>query len=40
MYAATLAAKIFQCLIALAAAFDLELYQYDVLNAFLNAEID
>jgi hypothetical protein len=39
-YAATLAAKIFRCLIALAAAFDLELYQYDVLNAFLNAEID
>jgi hypothetical protein len=27
-------------LIALAAAFDLDLYQYDVLNAFLNAEID
>jgi hypothetical protein len=39
-YAATLAAKIFRCLIALAAAFDLELYQYDVLNAFLNAELD
>jgi hypothetical protein len=39
-YAATLAAKIFRCLIALAAAFDLELYQYDVLNVFLNAEID
>jgi hypothetical protein len=39
-YAATLAAKIFRCVIALAAAFDLELYQYDVLNAFLNAEIN
>jgi hypothetical protein len=39
-YAATLAAKIFQSLIALAAAFNLKLYQYDVLNAFLNAEID
>ncbi|KAI1509646.1 Pol protein [Pyrenophora tritici-repentis] len=39
-YAATLAAKIFRCLIALSAAFDLELYQYDVLNAFLNAELD
>jgi hypothetical protein len=39
-YAATLPAKIFRCLIALAAAFDLELYQYDVLNAFLNALLD
>ena len=39
-YAATLTAKIFRCLIALAAAVKLELYQYDVLNAFLNAELD
>jgi hypothetical protein len=35
-YTATLAAKIFRCLIALAAAFDLELYHYNILNAFLN----
>jgi hypothetical protein len=39
-YAATLAAKIFRCLIALVAASDLELYLYDVLNVFLNAEFN
>jgi hypothetical protein len=39
-YAATLTAKIFRCLIVLAAAFDLELYQYNVLNAFLNAKLN
>jgi hypothetical protein len=39
-YGDALAANIFRCLIALGAAFNLELYQYDVLNAFLNAELD
>lgn len=39
-YAATLAIRIFRALMALAAAFDLEIRQYDVLNAFLNSDID
>jgi hypothetical protein len=38
-YAATLAARVFRLLIALAAAFNLHAYQYDVLNAFLNAPL-
>ena len=38
-YAATLAIKIFRCLIALAAAFDLQMYQFDAMNAFLNARL-
>jgi hypothetical protein len=40
MYAATLAAQVFRFLMALAAAFGLKAYQYDVLNAFLNAPLD
>ena len=36
-YAATLALKVFRFLMALATAFDLSAYQYDVTNAFLNA---
>jgi hypothetical protein len=39
-YAATLAARVFRFLIALAAAFGLRAYQYDVINAFLNASLD
>jgi hypothetical protein len=39
-YAATLAARVFRFLMALAAAFGLKAYQYDVLNAFLNALLD
>ena len=39
-YAATLAARVFRFLMALAAAFGLRAYQYDVLNAFLNAPLD
>jgi hypothetical protein len=40
MYAATLAARVFRFLIALTAAFGLRAYQYDVLNAFLNAPLN
>jgi len=39
-YAATLAARVFRFLMALAAAFGLKAYQYNVLNAFLNAHLD
>jgi hypothetical protein len=39
-YAATLAARIFRFLVALMAAFGLKVFQYDVLNAFLNAEVN
>lgn len=39
-YAATLAGRSFRTLIAVAARFDLELIQYDAVNAFVNAEID
>jgi hypothetical protein len=39
-YAATLAIRNFRALIAIANYFDLELKQYDVPTAFLNAEID
>ena len=38
-YAATLAMKVFRALIAIAAAFDLEMFQFDALNAFLNAKL-
>jgi hypothetical protein len=37
IYAATLAARTFRALIALAAAFNLELRQYNATNAFINA---
>lgn len=39
-YAATLAARVFRFLMALTAAFRLKAYQYNVLNAFLNAHLD
>lgn len=39
-YAATLAARVFRLLMAMAAAFGLRAYQYDVLNAFLNAPLE
>jgi hypothetical protein len=39
-YAATLAARIFRALMALAAAFDLETCQFDATNAFTNANLD
>jgi Reverse transcriptase (RNA-dependent DNA polymerase) len=39
-YAATLAGRSFRTLIALTAHFDLETLQYDVVNAFINANLD
>jgi hypothetical protein len=39
-YAATLAARLFRALMALACAFNLKARQYDVPNAFLNAHLD
>jgi len=38
--AATLAARIFRALIAIATAFDLEIQQYNAVNAFINARLD
>ena len=38
-YAATLATRIFRALIAIAAYFNLEIRQYDAINAFINAEL-
>src|SRR2546423_2508393 len=39
-YAATLAARTFRALMAIAAAFDLETWQADAVNAFTNSELD
>jgi hypothetical protein len=39
-YAATLAARSFRVFIAIAARFDLELIQYDAVNAFVHATLD
>ena len=39
-YATTLAGRSFRTLIAIAARFDLELIQYDAVNAFVNANLD
>ena len=39
-YAATLAGRSFRALITIAARFDLELIQYDAINAFVNAKLD
>jgi hypothetical protein len=38
-YAATLAARIFRALIAIAATFNLEIRQYNAVNAFINAKL-
>ena len=39
-YAATLAAQIFRALMAIAAAFDLEIRQYDAVSAFINVKLN
>ena len=39
-YAATLAGRSFKALLAIAAKFDLELHQYDAVNAFVHAKLD
>jgi hypothetical protein len=39
-YAATLAARTFRILMAITAAFDLEVRQYDAVNAFTNSVLD
>jgi hypothetical protein len=39
-YAATLAARTFRALMAIAVAFDLEAQQFDVVNAFTNSTLD
>ena len=39
-FAVTLAIRIFRILMTIVAAFDLEIKQYDVINAFINSEID
>jgi hypothetical protein len=39
-YAATLAARTFRALMAIAAAYDLEAYQYDVVSAFTNSQLN
>ena len=39
-YASTLAGRSFRSLIAIAARFDLELIQYDAVNAFVHARLD
>ncbi|KJZ71678.1 hypothetical protein HIM_08939 [Hirsutella minnesotensis 3608] len=39
-YAATLAGRSFRTLMAISARFDLELIQYDAVNAFVNAQLD
>ena len=39
-YAATLDAKVFRTMMALAAVFDLETHQYDVQNAFPRCHLD
>ena len=39
-YAATLAAQTFHALIAITAAFNLKTWQFDVINAFTNSELN
>lgn len=40
VYAATLAGRTFRAMMAIACYFDLEVFQYDAVNAFVNAKID
>jgi hypothetical protein len=39
-YAATLAARTFRALMAISAAFDLDIWQHDAVSAFINSPID
>ena len=39
-YAATLAARVFRSLMAIAAHFNLDIHQLDAINAFINIELD
>ena len=39
-YAATLAAKMFQALMAITAVFDLEAHQFNTVSAFTNSKLD
>jgi hypothetical protein len=39
-YAITLIVKTFRALMIISTAFDLEIWQYDAINAFINSEID
>jgi hypothetical protein len=39
-YAATLTARSFRALMAISAIFDLDAFQYDAVNAFVNSELD
>ena len=39
-YAATLAARVFRALMAMAAYFDLDIQQFDAINAFTNTTIN
>jgi hypothetical protein len=39
-YAITFAAKTFRALMIISTVFDLEIWQYDAINAFINNEID
>ena len=40
IYATILAARVFRALIAIAAYFDLDIYQFDAINAFTNAYLN
>ena len=39
IYAATLAARVFRALVAITAAFDLEMFQWDMINMFVNSSM-
>jgi len=40
LYAATLAAQAFRALVTIAAAFDLEMFQWDMVNVFVNSSME